>query len=69
MTAETILTRELTEIFEHTAKELNTKVFEIKIREAIAIKEAQALRTDLLEYQPKAKVTEDVIKFIEELEL
>ena len=65
----TILTRELTEIFEHTAKELNTKVFEIKIREAIAIKEAQALRTDLLEYQPKAKVTEDVIKFIEELEL
>src|SRR5699024_237802 len=40
----TILTSTITNMLEGTAKELDTKVFNAKIREAVAIKEAQAQR-------------------------
>jgi chromosome partitioning protein len=49
-----------------TSKQLNTKVFSSTIREAIAVKEAQGERTNIFEYAPKAKVTQDVQAFIDE---
>ncbi|MGF3115309.1 ParA family protein [Facklamia sp. P12937] len=63
----TILTQQLTEMLENTARMINTKVFDAKIREAIAVKEAQAMRDDLLTYAPKANVTADYLAFIDEL--
>ncbi|MGF3141574.1 ParA family protein [Facklamia sp. P13064] len=63
----TILTQQLTEMLENTARMINTKVFDAKIREAIAVKEAQAMRDDLLSYAPKANVTADYLAFIDEL--
>lgn len=46
---------------------LDTKVFEATIREAVAIKECQLMKKNLFTDYPKAKVTEDYRRFIEEL--
>lgn len=54
-------------MLQETSKKLNTQVFNTKIREAIAIKEAQGERTNLFEYASKAKVTQDVNEFINEV--
>lgn len=62
-----ILTQELTELIEETSKNLNTKVFKRPIREAVAIKEAQAMHQDIFTYAPKSKVAEDYEAFIKEL--
>lgn len=63
----TNFTKAITDMLQSTSKKLNTKVFSTKIREAIAIKEAQGERTNLFEYAPKAKVTQDVNEFINEV--
>lgn len=63
----TIYSQEIADMIEHTAKVLDTKVFESRIREAIAVKEAQGLQVDLFEYAPKANVTDDINSFIKEL--
>lgn len=63
----TILTSTITNMLEGTAKELDTKVFNAKIREAVAIKEAQAQRIDLLEYDKGSKVYNDITQLINEI--
>lgn len=65
--ARTNFTKAITDMLGDTSKRLHTKVFNTKIREAIAIKEAQGERTNLFEYAPKAKVTKDVNQFLNEL--
>lgn len=62
-----ILTQELTELIDDTARTLETKVFSTKIREAIAIKEAQAMHEDIFSYAPKSKVASDYRAFFKEL--
>lgn len=52
--------------FEKFATALNTKVFETKIREAIAIQESQLARKSVTEMDPKSVVAEDYLKFVEE---
>lgn len=46
---------------------LHTSLFESRIRQAVAVQESQIAQVDLLEYAPKAAVTEDYQKFIDEL--
>ncbi|MBR6151477.1 MAG: ParA family protein [Lachnospiraceae bacterium] len=65
--ARTIFTRELDELITETALKFNTKVFKARIREAVAIKEAQAMHESIFTYSPKAKVTKDYQAFIDEL--
>lgn len=65
--ARTNFTKAITDMLQDTSKKLHTRVFNTKIREAIAIKEAQGERTNLFEYAPKAKVTKDVNQFLNEL--
>ncbi len=62
-----VLSRELKEVMEDAALKLNTKVFNSVIREGVAIREAQALQTDIFTNTPKANVTKDYNKFIDEL--
>lgn len=62
-----VLTRDMTELLEQTAQKLQTKVFNAKIREGIAIKEAQAVRSDIYSYSPKSKPTADYMAFVGEL--
>jgi chromosome partitioning protein len=50
-----------------TAEKLNTKLFNTVIREAVAVKEAQAMLSNIFDYAPKAQVTSDYENFINEL--
>jgi len=49
------------------AKRYNTKVFNTYIRENVAIKESQALKTPITEYAPKSNGNLDYLAFTEEL--
>lgn len=51
----------------HSAAELlDTKVFCSRIRQAVVVQESQIAKEDLFSYAPKAAVTEDYMKFIDE---
>jgi len=63
----TILSRDISDVMEQTAKKLNTKLFKIAIRETIAVKEAQANQQDIFSYAPKNNAALDYTEFINEL--
>jgi len=62
------LTKDLTEVIEQMAKALGTKVFKSKIREAVAIREAQLLKQDIFSFAPDSKVAADYKSFCDELD-
>ncbi len=61
-----VLSRDLTDMIEETAGQLETFLYKTPIREGIAVKEAQASRLDLLSYAPKSKVAQDYRDFTNE---
>ena len=61
-------TRELLELFTQAAKECNTRVFNSKIRETVAIQTAQALQQDIFNYKPKGNAAQDYSAFVDEFE-
>lgn len=63
----TILTRQMTKLLEDTAAALHTVVYQTKIRECIAMKEAQAAQQNIFEYAPKSNASIDYNAFIDEL--
>ena len=65
--ARSVLSKEVTELIEQTASELNTKVFNTKIRECTALKEAQAMKQDIFTYAPKSNASADYTDIIKEL--
>lgn len=65
--ARAILSRDITGVIEQTAQTLETKLFQTKIREAVAIRESQAQRTDIFTYAPKSNAAKDYGAFIDEL--
>ena len=56
----------ISEMEEKLAKKLETKLFKAKIRDAVAVKEAQISQESLFEYAPKSNVTKDYEGFIDE---
>jgi len=62
-----ILSRDMSELIEETASRLETRVFETRIRESVAIREAQAARESLFSYAPKSNGALDYAEFINEL--
>ena len=62
-----ILSRDIADVIEKTARKLNTKLFKTAIRENIAIKEAQANQQDIFSYAPKSNAAIDYAKFIDEI--
>lgn len=62
-----ILSQELKDLIENTARTIQAKVFSRPIREAVAIKEAQATRKDIFTYAPDSKVAGDYKNLIDEL--
>ena len=62
-----IHTQELTALIQETAEGLGTSVFKTRIREGVAIREAQTMRTDIFSYAPKSKVASDYRAFFTEL--
>lgn len=61
-----VINRQLKEAMEKAAGKLNTKVYEISIREAVAVKEIQFLQSDIFTEYPTANVTRDYNAFIDE---
>ena len=62
-----ILTRDMTENMEKMAESIGTKVFNTKIRECIAIKEAQTVGINIFDYAKNSNGSKDYNKFIDEL--
>lgn len=65
--ARSILTRDITATIEETAKSLNTKLFNNKIRECIALKEAQTQQQNIFDYSPNSNAAKDYDGFILEV--
>ena len=62
-----VLSKDLAGVIREAAERIGTKVFRSTIREAVAAREAQAMRQDIFMYAPKSKVAEDYLKFVDEL--
>ncbi len=62
----TILSRDMSELIEATAKQIKTFTFKGVIRECIALKEAQATQQDIFTYAPKSNASKDYTAFINE---
>jgi chromosome partitioning protein len=62
----TILSRDMAEVIEATAQKVGTFLYESVIRECVALKEAQAKRTDIYSYAPKSNATIDYQAFVDE---
>ena len=54
-----ILSRDLQKVITDTAIQLHTKVYTQYIREAVAVREAQAMKQDIFSYDPKNNATQD----------
>lgn len=64
--ARSVLSREMSEMIEDIAGRMHTHRYEIAIRDAVAVREAQAVQTPLYRYAPQARVTQDYEAFVEE---
>ena len=62
-----IISREVAEMIDRTAEQLNTKLYKTKIRECTALKEAQAMQKNIFEYAPKSNASSDYKALIEEI--
>lgn len=66
--ARTILHPQFLTMIQELSKDLRTKVFTAKIRNSIAVAEAQASGQDIFTYSPKSEVAQDYLHFAQELE-
>jgi len=64
----TILNRDIKDMTEEYAAEMGTTVFETKIREGIAVGEAQTVREPLIAYDKNSKPSLDYIMFAKEVD-
>jgi len=62
-----IITRDTVALLEQSAAAIGTKVFKTKIRDSVAVREAQATQTDLFSYAPKATSALDYSALLDEL--
>ena len=62
-----ILSRDAVDMIQAKAAEMKTKVFSTKIRECIALKEAQAVRQSIFEYAKRSNGAKDYQDLIEEI--
>lgn len=66
-TPRSILSRDMASTAEKLAEAVRTRVYDAKIRDAVAIRESQAERKSIFEYMPRSKVAEDYRKLIFEI--
>ncbi len=62
-----IITKEITESLEETAGILNTRLFDVRIRECVAIKESIVMHTDIFDYDMSCNGAADYKAFCNEL--
>lgn len=62
-----IIRREVAEMLEQIATQLNTKLYKTKIRECTALVEAQAKQQSIYKYSPKCNAAADYISLVNEI--
>ena len=62
----TVIGREMVEKLEDTAAQFAAKVYQSKVRENIAVKEAQLMQQDIFTYAPKSNAALDYQSFVDE---
>lgn len=62
-----VINREIAQMLEQSAKEMGSKLFNVKIRECISIKEAQAMKQDIFTYAPRCNASIDYKALVEEV--
>lgn len=62
-----VLNRDMADMLEDTAKRLGTKVYSTRVRECVAVREAQAVRKDIFSYAPRSNAARDYEAFIMEV--
>lgn len=65
--ARSIFKREINQYLIDTAQGMKTRVFDTRIRESVAISEAQGQRVDFYEYAPKCNAVKDFNALVDEL--
>jgi chromosome partitioning protein len=65
--ARTVLSRDMEEAMEQLAAQLGTVVLQAKIRECIALREAQVWRRDIFTYAPRSNGARDYHSLVNEL--
>lgn len=63
----TILARDVTEAITDQCKEMKVPIMRTKIREAVAVREAQTVKESLYTYSPKSKPAKDYLELLEEI--
>lgn len=63
------LSKQLINELENITQKLDTKLFDTKIRECLAIRESQVYRTDIFNYAKNSNGAEDYLNLIKELNL
>lgn len=61
-----VLSREMRQMLEDTAQQLNTRVYRTAIRESVALREAQAARESIFRYAPRSRQAADYMAFAQE---
>ena len=62
-----VISREISDLMEEEAAALNTRIYQTRIRECTAVKEAQAVREDIFSYSPRSNAAKDYRAVIDEL--
>ncbi|MCQ2595899.1 MAG: AAA family ATPase [Treponemataceae bacterium] len=62
-----ILSQSIAELLKNTAAEMQTKLFNARIRESIAVRESKAQNKSIFEYAPKSNPAKDYNALIDEL--
>lgn len=63
----TVVARTLADMIEEKAAEMGTRLFSTRIREGVAITEAQAIREDLFSHAPKSNAAADYSALVDEI--
>lgn len=62
-----VISREIADMMEAEAAALNTRIYQTRVRECTAVKEAQAVREDIYSYSPRSNAAKDYRAVIDEL--
>ena len=63
----TVLNRQIRELLTERAQTMDTILFDTKIREGVAVPEAQAMQMSLIDYAPKSKPCMDYDLLVDEI--
>ena len=65
--ARTLLSRDVLEMAEHLANQINSRVFDTKIRSGVAVAEAPAHGESIFSYNPRSSAVKDYLAFLDEI--